>query len=95
MCVVSMVGDYYKDRTFPNQFPNWVNTPVTAIASVASKEDIARLEQSILELKALLLQAIKYDEKLGEPHCEQEDKVKLIKDLAKIVGVDMSEVFDS
>lgn len=91
MCVVSMVGDYYTHRTLPNI----ITPPTTVGLKFATAEDIARLEASLIELKSLLLQAIKYDKMMNEPHCEHEDKVKLIKELAKAVGVDMSEVFDS
>ena len=44
-------------------------------------------------MKALLIRAKKYDEDNNEPHCEMEDKVELLKKVAKYVGVDLKEVF--
>jgi hypothetical protein len=94
MCVVSAIGDYYRRDTLPNIIPNY--TPGTTGAQVvqfATKQDLIRIEQSLIELKSLLLQAIKYDKMMNEPHCEHEDKVRLIKELADAVGVDMTDVF--
>ena len=45
------------------------------------------------ELKKLLLAAKGYDEKTGQPDCETDDKVALIKAVAEAVGVDFDSVF--
>ncbi len=34
------------------------------------------------------------DKELGQPDCEMDEKVNIIKALAKYLGVDMSEVFE-
>lgn len=89
MCTVSMVGDYYTHRTFPSisSIPSMNNGFVT-------RAEFEAVKKSIEELRILLLAAKKYDEALGEPHCEHEDKVKLIKQIAKAVGVDLKGVLD-
>lgn len=100
MCTVSMVGDYYIHRTLPETFPG-VDTykinswPIRDLGLEIDglKLDVSLLKIQIEELKKLLLAAKAYDEALGEPDCEVDEKVALIKKLAEIVGVDMKEVF--
>lgn len=89
MCTVSMVGDYFRDRTLPEKYPNWVDYRVPEV----SQYEFQKLKKDVEELKKLLLAAKKYDEAVGEPDCEVDDKVELIKKIAAMVGVDMSEVF--
>lgn len=96
MCVVSNVGDYWKDVTWPNRYQS---IPIDTITSAKPIDlgqvfqDVEKLKKEVEELKKLLLAAKAYDEALGEPHCETDEKVALIKKLAELVGVDMKEVF--
>jgi hypothetical protein len=86
MCTVSNVGDYYTQRTFPTIFPQgYPNSP--------TREEFELLRKSLEEIKLLLVASKRYDEQMGEPACEHEDKVRLIKQLAGKVGVDLREVF--
>lgn len=93
MCVVSMVGDYWRDRTLPQKYPNYTDwTSITQkefVNAVTREEFDAALKRGVEELKQLLKAAVKYDEQVGEPHCENEDKVALIKKIAELVGVDI------
>lgn len=57
------------------------------------KSDLDALRKEVEEMKALLNRALEYDKKNNEPHCEMEEKVALLKAVAKMVGVDLSEVF--
>lgn len=91
MCVVSMISDGYLGNTFP-QWPKMTVYP-SQITEYVSKRDFDKLQAEVQELKKLLLAAKEYDEKTGQPDCEQEEKVDLIKKIAKLVGVDMEEVF--
>lgn len=88
MCVVSNMGDYWKDRQWPS-YPSYPNIPNPEV----SREEFERLKKDIEELKQLLLAAKKYDEATNQPDCEMDDKVALIKKIADAVGVDLSEVF--
>jgi hypothetical protein len=86
MCTVSSTGDYYVNRTFPTIFPQgYPNSP--------TREEFELLKKSLEEVKLLLLASKRYDEQMGELDCEHEDKVRLIKELAKKVGVNLSGVF--
>lgn len=41
-----------------------------------------------------MLKAAKaFDTATGQPDCEMDDKVKLIKEVAKMVGVDLGDIF--
>jgi hypothetical protein len=95
------------DVNFPNQ-PSTITTITTvAETSYASKDALEalrlelqtfsakfeELKAEVEECKALLIRAKEYDERNNEPHCEMEEKVALIKKMAELVGVDMSEVF--
>ena len=44
-------------------------------------------------MKDLLKAAKIYDEKNGEPNCEMESKIAKLKEIAQLMGVDLSEVF--
>lgn len=96
MCVVSNIGDQWRD-SFPNRWPNFVPN-VTPNQTTWPKMDVTRdefeaLKREMEELKKLLLAAKRFDEATGQPNCEMDDKVKLITEIAKLVGVDVSEVF--
>lgn len=103
MCVVSAVGDNWRD-TFPKKYPAWEDTvkywPMvqnpTSVVKDADLEsiraEIASIRSDMLELRKLLKAAIEYDEKTGQRHCETEDKIALIKKVADAVGVDLSDL---
>jgi hypothetical protein len=99
MCTVSNVGDYWKDdfnKRYPNINPDVYRGPLQGYVGAQpfnSQEEIAKLRKEMEELKLLLLAAKRYDEQMGEPDCEMDDKVTLIKKIAKLVGVDMRDVF--
>ena len=95
MCVVSMIGDGWS-KTVPEVYP-WVNPPTVTkeviIQSGVSQEEFDKLKREVEELKLLLLAAKRFDEKTGQPDCEIDEKIELIKKIAKVVGVDMEDVF--
>lgn len=102
MCTVSMIGDHYGDKWNP-LIPSGEQGPYPQPKTVEDwsqilnppvrKSDFDALKKDVEEMKALLKRAIKYDEMNNEPHCEMEEKVALLKAVAKIVGVDLSEIF--
>lgn len=105
MCIVSNVGDYWRE-TFPDRWPNYVPTPqpitwpstsppapITIAIPEIKKEDFDALKKEVEELKKLLIAAKIYDEPMGEPDCEMDEKIALIRAIAEKVGVDVDEVF--
>ncbi len=96
MCVVSNVGDYYGQRFQPYQPQiggGIGGLGSGSILSSISREEFDQLKREVLEMKDLLLKAKEIDAKTGQPDCEQEDKVALLKAVAKAVGVSLDEVF--
>jgi hypothetical protein len=96
MCMVSNIGDGW-GGTFPEKFPQFVpyvpSYPSVVIQQGVSQADFDALKKEVLELKKLLRAAADFDKATGQPHCEMEDKVKLIKAIAELVGVDLGDVF--
>lgn len=93
MCMVSNVGDGWAEQ-FPQKFPHWpVNPPPISIPPEVSRAEVEALRKEVEELKALLKAAKKFDKATKQPDCEMAEKVKLIKAIAKLVGVDLGDVF--
>ena len=98
MCVASAISNDWINRN-----PNWVLPnpipmapyPVHVITDGPTRAEFDALKKDMEELKKLLLAAKQYDESTGQPDCEMEDKVELITKIAKMVGVDMEQVFNT
>lgn len=89
MCVTSMVGDFYRDYTFPSKpyfpsFPAYLPEP-----DKISRAEFDDLKKTVDELKELLKRAKKYDEDTDQKDCETEDKMAILRKVAKLVGVDL------
>lgn len=88
MCVVSMVGDAYHDR--------WRGQPFTSTPDAwlgwVTRAEFDALKREVEQMKELLKRAKKYDEDNGEPDCEIAEKVALLRKVAELVGVDLSDV---
>lgn len=88
MCSVSMIGDHYAHKW---QDLNFVQ-PGPGTRMDVTRAEFEELRRDVLEMKALLKRAKKYDEDNGEPDCEIEDKMALLRKVAKAVGVDLDDV---
>lgn len=88
MCAVSMVGDLYKEK-WQRDLPN-----ITRIITTpeVSRREFNALKKEVKEMKELLKKAKEYDAKTGQPDCEMEDKVEILKKIAEMVGVDLNDV---
>lgn len=98
--MVSNIGDF-GTRTIPQTYP-WVQpylSPNTLgsqgplgqgqyIPDV-SRDEFDKLKKELELLKEVLVKAKIYDEQTGQPDCEMEEKVKLLKRLGELVGVDL------
>ena len=94
MCTVSMIGDYYRDKWNPpppGTFPHGPMAPPGYMIPV-SKEEFDALKKEVMEMKELLKRAIDYDIKNNQPHCEIEEKMEFLREVAKLVGVDLDDV---
>jgi len=96
MCVVSMVIDHYNDKWFERwQIPS---TPDSLPSIFIAREDsvtraeFEELKKDIAELKSLLVRAKKYDTETGQPDCETDEKMTLVRKVAEMVGVDLADV---
>lgn len=87
MCVVSMVGDHYSDRFNSQPYQFWQHY------CEVKREEFDALKAEVEEMKELLIAAKKIDEVTGQPDCEMEEKIELLKKVAEAVGVDLEEVF--
>lgn len=92
MCMVSAIGDQYSER-WRDRYPTVVQPPTYNIFSGVTREEFEALKAEVERLKVLLMAAKKYDEENGEPDCEMDEKVALLKRIADLVGVDLTEVF--
>ena len=104
MCTVSMIGDHYRDY-FPQKHP-WTNpymTPNTspvfpdialwpAVLPQVSRAEFDALRAEVENMKELLRCAKIYDEVNGEPECEIDEKMDILRKVAKLVGVDLDDV---
>lgn len=97
MCVVSFVGDRFAP-VIPQRYPwvqPYIDEPWRTVTTdpEVSKEEFDALKREVEALRKLLKAAKEYDEETGQPDCEQDEKIALIRRLAEICGVDMSNVF--
>ncbi len=95
MCTVSMVMDDWNDRWRRSHPPldPFFPDPVIFTTNGPTREEFDALKAELESLKKLLLAAKKYDEETGQPDCESDQKTALVKQLAKILDVDLSKIF--
>lgn len=83
----------------PPQFPAAIQSPDISNAELLEKMTLLQkqfdeIKAAVAEMKNILLVAAEYDRKNNEPHCEMDEKVEVLKKIAKWVDIDLSEVFD-
>lgn len=103
MCTVSMIGDHFSDKwkqpdytdLFKKINENQYQSPFPAVTRQehdALKIQVEQLKKEVEEMTLLLKRAIEYDKKNNEPQCEIEEKIRLLKEVAKMVGVDLEAI---
>jgi hypothetical protein len=90
-----MIGDTFRDRWirepwFPEPRPYTDYTQPNI-----SRQEFEDLRKEVKVLKDLLKAAKAYDKKHGEPNCEIDEKMKILKKIAEKVGVDLNDVLNS
>lgn len=97
MCMVSMVMDGYqpwkKQPDPPIVYPQ-TSQIITWINGVP-REEFDKLKREVEELRELLKAAIKFDKNTGQPDCHNDEKIALLKAMAKALGIDLQDVFAS
>lgn len=84
MCTVSMISDDWNKRVGPTQILSLMRTE-----SGPTREEFEALKQEVEALKGLLKAAKIYDEQTGQPDCETDEKMALLRQIAEKVGVDL------
>ena len=95
MCVLSVVIDD-QSRRWRDQYP-WVDTTSSGnvtITTGVSKEEFEKLKREVEALRKLVEAAREFDADTGQPDCESDDKIALLKKIADALGVDISFVED-
>jgi|ERR1041385_1011158 len=98
MCVVSMIGDHYRNKWYPQGPaptvpPQPYIWPVTITQSGPTQAEFDKLKKEVMEMKDLLTRAKVYDEITGQKNCEMEDKIAVLRKVADLVGVSLDEIF--
>lgn len=96
MSVVSMVGDHYADKWrertwFPKPQPYRVYPDHWPWSPPEDADELRRLRDEVDELKRLLKRAKQYDDDNHEPDCEVDEKMAILRGVAKLVGVVLDE----
>lgn len=94
MCVYSMIGDHYNDKwreQYPQVIPSSGSSTTWNITGI-SREEFEELKKDVQEMKSLLKRAKIYDEEHGEPDCQKDEKIALLRKIAELVGVDLEDV---
>lgn len=96
MCTVSMVGDTYADRwRYIRTVPPFTETGTSTtlvLPSPITREEFDALKAEVEEMRELLIAAKRIDELTGQPDCEMEEKVAVLRRVAELVGVDLEGI---
>lgn len=96
MCVVSMIVDHYGDKW---RQPGWQQPPTPGFDALQvhltqiTRLEFDQLKKEVLDMKELIKKALDYDKKNDEPDCQKDEKVQIVKDVAKLVGVSLDDLF--
>jgi hypothetical protein len=90
-----MIGDHYSDK-WRGQPWTQPNPPALGGAGWAgvfvSRHEFDKLKAEVEDMKALLARAKAYDERNNEPDCEMDEKMDLLRKVAKLVGISLDDV---
>lgn len=87
--------------------PDWESSPpgtvtpttvppldLSKLVDFISREEFNKLKKEIKQLRKTIKAAKKLDEAMGQNECEKDEKIKIIKDIAKAFGVNFENIFD-
>ena len=81
---------------YPNQPSTLPGTPLDPVKiniDNITREEFDQLRRDVLEMKELVKRALKYDQDTGQPDCENEKKIALVRAVAEAVGINVDDVF--
>lgn len=103
MCIASAIGDNFRDR----HWPNWPVEPFQPVrrddidplirvlkGMPVSREEFDALVQEVRSLRELMEKAVEHDKLTGQPDCDQAEKVALLKQIGKALGVDFDSILN-
>lgn len=92
-CMVSNVGDMWGQR-LPQKFPQipWDQLQGLGQFPPVTRAEFDALKSEIAEMKEMLRRAKAFDEKIGSPNCEVEEKMALLRKIADLVGLSLDDV---
>lgn len=100
MCVISQIGDHYTEKWRPfvqptpglHPFPNVQPEQVGPGYFGPSRREFDALRAEVEECLRLLKAAREIDTVLGQAECQTAEKIEIIKKIAALVGVDISDI---
>lgn len=102
MCNVSAVGDQFSDMwrlrfqgispLQPSLQPSLQWPPMQGLVPSISRQEFDELRREVAEMKLLLKEAKAKDEQAGEPECQHEDKLTILRKMAELVGINLDDV---
>ncbi len=100
MCSVSYIGDQWSQKdhwpTWPQQVPfppHPTVIPNGELYTLVTRREYDDLKRQVEEMKAELEKARAQDIAENNPDCEMEEKVVVLKAIAKLFGISLTEVF--
>lgn len=94
-----MIGDFYGDKWkpqpwYPGVYPGTAPQPQPSPVFIEniSRAEFGALRKEVLDMKELLKRAKAYDEKNGEPDCEMETKMAILRKVAEAVGISLDDI---
>lgn len=102
MCFASAVGDHFtKEWTRGVGIPtDWdairrINEGLLPIEkSGVSVVEFERLKQQVKDMTALLKVAVDYDQRTGQPNCEVEQKIEMLRMVASAFKIDLDAILN-
>lgn len=102
MCVVSMIMDDWQDRWRERPWYPYIPPQPTTInphflpplVPPITREEFDKLKNEVEILKQQIVRAKEYDIKHNEPDCEIEEKIAKIREIAKLVGINLDEILE-
>lgn len=91
MCVVSMVADHY-DKKWGQNFPSINNESANSLRINMLQGQLEQLRKEFEEFKELWKKAAEYDKQHNQPHCEQEEKLKILRKVAEVLDINIDDV---